>query len=60
MKFTLSQDFIFIFGLELMEKHGWSKYFNVDILDSDAEEILENPNGLVIKKTFLFGTYYCK
>ena len=38
---------------ELMEKHGWSKYFNVDILDSDAEEILENPNGLVIKKNFI-------
>ena len=34
----------------LMENHGWSKYFNVDILDSDGEEILENPNGEIIKK----------
>lgn len=38
---------------ELMEKHGWSKYFNVDILDSESEEILENPNGEIIKKNFI-------
>lgn len=34
---------------KLMEKHGWSKYFTVDILDSEGEDILENPNGTVIK-----------
>lgn len=39
--------------IALMENHGWSKYFNVDILDSDGEEILENPNGEIIKKNFV-------
>ena len=39
--------------IKLMENHGWSKYFNVDILDSDAEDILENPNGVIIKKNFV-------
>lgn len=39
--------------IQLMEKHGWSKYFDVDILDSDSDEILENPNGEVIKKNFV-------
>lgn len=39
--------------IKLMEKHGWSKYFEVDILDSDEEEILENPNGEVIKKNYV-------
>lgn len=39
--------------MALMEKHGWSKYFNVDILDSDAEEVLENSNGEVIKKNIV-------
>ena len=38
---------------QLMEKHGWSKYFTVDILDSDSEEVLENPNGAVIQKNFV-------
>lgn len=39
--------------IELMEKHGWSKYFQVDILDSDSEEVLENPNGAVIQKNYV-------
>jgi len=39
--------------VKLMEKHGWSKYFTVDILDSEAEEALENPNGEVIKKNII-------
>lgn len=39
--------------MALMEKHGWSKYFNVDILDSEAEEVLENSNGAVIKKNIV-------
>lgn len=38
---------------KLMEKHGWSKYFTVDILDSEGEDILENPNGTVIKKNII-------
>lgn len=39
--------------IKLMEEHGWSKYFNVDILDSDDEEILDNPNGEIIKKNYV-------
>lgn len=39
--------------VKLMEKHGWSKHFKVDILDSEAEETLENPNGAVIKKNMV-------
>jgi len=39
--------------IKLMENHGWSKYFNVDILDSDTEDILENQNGEVIKKNIV-------
>lgn len=39
--------------IQLMEKHGWSKYFAVDILDSDGEEILENPDGVVIQKNIV-------
>lgn len=39
--------------IKLMEKHGWSKYFTVDILDSDQDEILENPNGEIIQKNFV-------
>ena len=39
--------------IKLMESHGWSKYFNVDILDSDSQDTLENPNGEVIKKNIV-------
>lgn len=39
--------------MELMKKHGWSKYFTVDILDSEAEDVLENPNGAVIQKNMV-------
>lgn len=39
---------------KLMEEHGWSKYFKVDILDSEGpDEILEIPNGKVIKKDYV-------
>lgn len=38
---------------KLMENHGWSKYFNVDILDSDAEMTLVCPNGITIKKNIV-------
>ncbi len=41
--------------MRLMENHGWSKHFDVDILDSDAEEVLENINGEVIKKNYVGG-----
>lgn len=39
---------------ELMEEHGWSKYFQVDILDSERPDmILEIPNGIKIKKNYV-------
>ncbi len=39
---------------ELMASHGWSKIFNVDILDSDEPDIeLEIPNGKIIQKDFV-------
>lgn len=39
---------------KLMEKHGWSKYFDVDILDAEGEDkVLEIPNGKVIKKNYV-------
>lgn len=38
----------------LMEKHGWSNYFTVDILDSEGpDKVLEIPNGKVIKKNYV-------
>ena len=39
--------------LKLIENHGWSKYYNVDILDSDNDIILENPSGIIIKKNYV-------
>ncbi|MCI8498471.1 MAG: DUF362 domain-containing protein [Bacilli bacterium] len=39
--------------IKLMEDHGWSKHFKIDILDSDGEEILEIPEGNVIKKNIV-------
>ena len=38
---------------KLMEEHGWSKYFKVDILDSENETTLECPNGIKIKKNIV-------
>lgn len=38
----------------LMKKHGWSKYFTVDIMDSEEKDIvLEIPNGKRIKKNYV-------
>lgn len=39
--------------LELMKEHKWSDHFNVDILDSEGEEVLENPTGAIIKKNYV-------
>ncbi len=39
--------------MKLMEEHGWSNYFDVDILDSEGEDTLEIPNGQVIKKNII-------
>jgi len=39
--------------MKLMEDHGWSKYFTVDILDSEQEDVLENPIGEIIQKNIV-------
>ena len=41
---------------KLMERHGWSKHFNVDIMDREGDLELEIPNGKVIKKNYV-GTH---
>lgn len=39
---------------KLMEEHEWSKYFTVDIMDSEKEdEVLEISNGKVIQKNYV-------
>lgn len=39
---------------ELMNKHGWTKYFNVDILDAEGpDKELSIPNGKVIKTNYV-------
>ena len=37
----------------LMEEHGWSKYFNVDILDEKEDLVLTIENGVAIDKNFV-------
>ncbi len=41
---------------ELLEKHGWSKYYDVDILDEEGNEEIEIPSGKQIKKDIV-GTH---
>ncbi len=39
---------------KLMEKHGWSKCFDVDIMDAEGDDkVLEIPNGKIIKKNYV-------
>ena len=38
---------------KLITKHGWDKYFDVDIMDEEGEIELEIPNGTTIKKNFV-------
>lgn len=39
---------------KLMEEHGWSKYFNVDIMDSEGPDLeFDIPNGEIIKKNYV-------
>ncbi len=38
---------------ELMKEHLWTKYFNVDILDSNGDLELEIPKGKIIKKNYV-------
>ena len=37
----------------LMEKHGWSRHFKVDIMDADEDMVLEIPSGKQIKKNYV-------
>ena len=39
--------------LKLLEKHGWNKYFDVDIMDAEGDLELDIPNGKVIKKNYV-------
>ncbi len=40
--------------IQLMEEHGWSKYFNVDIMDGSGDDIvLQIPNGKIIKENYV-------
>ncbi len=40
--------------LELLRKHGWNAYFDVDLLDAEGPDIeLPIPNGHQIKKNFI-------
>ena len=39
---------------KLLEKHGWTKYFNVDLMDEAGPDmVLDIPNGKVIKKNYV-------
>lgn len=39
---------------ELISKHNWNKYFDVDIMDSvGPDQVLEIPNGKVIKENYV-------
>lgn len=40
--------------LKTIEKHGWSRYFNVDLLDAEGPDlVLSIPNGKVIQKNYV-------
>ena len=40
--------------VKLFEDHGWTKYFPVDLLDSEGPDLeLDIPNGRVIKKNYV-------
>ena len=39
---------------KLIEDHGWTKYFDVDIMDAEGpDEVLEIPNGKILKENFV-------
>ena len=40
--------------IETIRKHGWSKYFTVDLMDAEGpDKVLEIPDGKVIKKDYV-------
>lgn len=39
---------------KLIEEHGWTKYFNVDIMDAEGPDVeLKIPNGKILKENFV-------
>ena len=39
---------------KLLEDHGWTKYYNVDLLDATGPDLeVDIPNGKIIKKNYL-------
>lgn len=38
---------------KLIREHGWEKYFDVDIMDENADLELDIPNGKIIKKNYV-------
>ena len=40
--------------LKTIEKHGWSRYFNVDLLDAEGPDlVIDIPDGKVIQKNYV-------
>ncbi|MCD7753157.1 MAG: DUF362 domain-containing protein [Clostridiales bacterium] len=40
--------------LRLLDRHGWSRYFTVDLLDAEGPDmVLENPEGKIIRKDYV-------
>ena len=40
--------------LKTLNKHGWSKYFNIDLLDGEGPDlVLDMPYGNIIKKNYV-------
>jgi len=43
--------------MKTLHEHGWSKYFDVDLMDAEGDDLeLTIPNGLKIKKNFVGKT----
>ncbi|MCH5280523.1 MAG: DUF362 domain-containing protein [Lachnospiraceae bacterium] len=39
---------------KLLENHGWTKYFDVDLMDAEGPDLkLDIPNGLVLKENYV-------
>ncbi len=38
---------------KLMENHGWTEFFDVDIMDAKEDKVLEIPNGKILKKNYV-------
>ena len=39
---------------KLIEKHGWNKFYKVDLMDAEgSDDILQIPNGKIIKQDFV-------